>query len=246
MIDPPWAMVGGVTLVAGLAVTHGVFHPRSSLFGAVLSHGSEGGPPRVALTFDDGPHPEGTGRVLDILREQRVTAAFFVIGANARSYPDLLRRIDAEDHLVGNHTYEHSRLAAFRGHRYWRREIARTNEAVASILGHRPALFRPPMGIKTPHIAWAARSEGMTVVTWTRRAFDGVPNHAHKIVRNLTRGPRAGNILAMHDGVEPGRTRDAGPSLDALPRVIERMRSRGLEFERLDRLMGVEGYLARR
>src|ERR1700743_576148 len=99
---------GGVAITAISAFTsYGTFVPRGQLWGPVIWKGTSGGPPRVALTFDDGPTAGATDRVLDLLADLNVRAAFFVIGRNVEREPDLLRRIDAEGHLIGNHTYDH-------------------------------------------------------------------------------------------------------------------------------------------
>jgi peptidoglycan/xylan/chitin deacetylase (PgdA/CDA1 family) len=203
----------------------------------VVGRGSTDPPPRVALTFDDGPHPTATPAVLDILAAHRVPAAFFVIGRNVAAHPDAVHRAHAEGHLIGNHTMDHRRWGAWRGSGYWKRELERANHVIAEATGREPSMFRPPMGLKTPHITGACRRLGLTMVTWSRRGLDGWPTTPEAILRRLAPRARAGDILALHDGAEPGRHRDAGPTIESLPRLIDAIRARGLEFERLDRLL---------
>ena len=232
------AMGGGL---AGAAITYGVFAPGSGIFGRVISRGTKDNPPRVALTFDDGPDGEATPAILDVLRERQVPAAFFVIGRNVERWPDIVRRAHAEGHLIANHTYDHHRWGAWCGLAYWRAQLHRTSQAIHAATHQQTGLFRPPMGIKTPMITLAARREGMTIVTWNRRGLDGWPTTADAILRRLSARCAAGDILVLHDGAEPGRQRDPKATLKALPSLIVALRERGLQFERLDRLIaGVE------
>jgi peptidoglycan/xylan/chitin deacetylase (PgdA/CDA1 family) len=235
----PAVAAGGVAF-AGVAYVS--VRPASRAWGPVLTHGSPDGPPRYALTFDDGPTPGATDRILDTLRDLRVRAAFFVVGVNVQRAPDLLRRVHDEGHLVGNHSYHHSHYGMMRGPHYWRRELRRTDDLIESIIGRRPATFRPPMGVKTPFIHRAARRAGQPVVTWNRRALDGVETTADRILDRLVPATRPGDVLLLHDGIEPNRRRDPAPSVAAVRPLVERLRARGLEPARLDALLGIPPY----
>src|SRR4051812_47783888 len=176
------ATVAGASaaLSAGLGVlAFGTFVPQSRLWGRVVSRAgpvaADGRPAGVALTFDDGPTPGGTDRVLDVLRAEGVPAAFFVVGRNVDRWPDLARRMDAEGHVVANHTYDHSHYGICRAQWYWDRQVREADAAIERAIGRRPAMFRPPMGFKTGHVTRAARKRGLATVTWSRRAVDGVP-----------------------------------------------------------------------
>lgn len=232
-------LASGAALAVGAAgvVAHGVFWPRAQWFGRVVSRGITEGPPAVALTFDDGPHPGATDAILDTLARYQLRAAFFAIGVNATLHPQVLQHIDEAGHLIGSHSYDHDYAGAFRGRRYWREQLRRTDDAIAQAIGRRPTLFRPPMGFKTPVICAAARQQGQTIVTWTRRAFDGVRTTSRRIVDRLGPHARPGEILLLHDGVAPGRHRDPQPTVDALPPLIEALLSRGLRIVRLDELI---------
>lgn len=234
----PAAGVGvGIAAIACLSIL-----PTSRAWGPVLSRGSSDGPPQYALTFDDGPTRGATDRILDALGELGVAAAFFMIGVNIERCPDLLRRIHDEGHLVGNHTYHHSHYGMMRGPIYWAREVRRTDDLIESIIGMRPATFRPPMGVKTPIIHRAARRAGQPVVTWNRRALDGVTTTTDRILQRLVPTTRAGDVVLLHDGIEPNRARDTTPSVAAVRPLVRRLRERGLEPARLDRLLGIPAY----
>jgi peptidoglycan-N-acetylglucosamine deacetylase len=239
----PLAIAGATVAAAAAGVMlRAMFAPRSQFFGHVLFRGSTDEPSRIALTFDDGPHPVATPRVLDILREHRVPAAFFVIGRFAERHPELIRSIHDEGHLIGNHSWTHSAWGTFRHKRYWREEIGRADALIESIVGRRPALFRPPMGFKTFHITKSAMRAGHATVTWSQRAFDGVRTSEHRIMRRLSARVSAGDIVLLHDGEVPPFRRNLEATIAALPRLIEAWRSRGLRLVRLDELLGEPAY----
>jgi peptidoglycan-N-acetylglucosamine deacetylase len=228
---------GAVLAAASIGVVaYGTFAPRSTLFGPVISRARPTVRSAVALTFDDGPAPDSTDAILDILRREKVFATFFVIGRYAAQHPTLLRRVHDEGHLIGNHTFDHSRLGMFSGRRYWVDQVRRTNDLVRELTGQTPALFRPPMGFKCPPVMYGASANECRVVTWTRRAFDGVQASPRSIIQNLT-GAESGEILLLHDGRDPASRRRLGATADALPGVIANLRARAIEMLRLDELL---------
>lgn len=239
--------VGGLTGSAGAVVVlgivaHGVFAQRSSLFCPSVIHGRTDGVPGVSLTFDDGPHPDATPAILDELGALGARAAFFVIGRQVERWPDLVRRMDAEGHLVCNHTFTHSPMCGFSWRRAWEDQLRRADDAVERVIGQRPALFRPPMGIKTPHIKWAIRRTGHTVVTWSLRAFDGVPTTPGRILHRLVPRAAPGDILALHDGLTPPTRRIPKATVEAVRPLVTSLRERGLTIARLDELTGLRPY----
>ena len=224
-------------------VAHGTFSPAATLWGPVVSRSRERARPHVALTFDDGPTPGSTERVLDSLGAAGVRAAFFVVGRNAERWPRLVERMHAEGHVVGNHTWDHSHYGIFRRDEYWRRQVERTDRLIEQLIGHRPALFRPPMGLKTWHVTNAARWAGHAVVTWNRRAMDGYATSAEQIVGRLLPPSRAGDIVLLHDGLEPNaRRRDTRATEAAVTPLVEGLRKKGLEPRRLDEMLGIRAY----
>jgi len=231
---------GGAAAAAGGA-SWGTFAPRSPLWGPVVSRGVSTDAKRIALTFDDGPMPGATEQILDALREMNAKAAFFVIGREAKAHPQIVRRMHDEGHLVGNHSFTHAAAGFMRGPIFWRREVARTDEVIGLIIGLRPRLFRPPLGIKTPFTAIASCRTHVTV-TWTRRAFDGVTTSSQRIVDRLVPRTTAGEIVALHDGVSPQSRRDPSATVLAIKPLINGLRARGIEPVRLDELTGIEPY----
>ncbi len=206
----------------------GVVNPRSSLYLPVWWR-LPAGSPDVALTFDDGPHPEVTPRVLDLLAGAKQRATFFVIGENVRRHPALVRRIVDEGHAVGLHSDAHS---------WWfncwppsrvRRDLERCAASIADATGQpAPTLFRPPVGLKNPMVGFIAGRLGLTTVTWSARGLDTGSSPADVVLARLERGlaPRA--ILALHDGCEPLRPRSRELCPAVLAPLLEHMRECGL------------------
>lgn len=236
--------VGAVGLAAAATAAYGTAVPRSGLWGPVVWRGTPASAKagQVALTFDDGPWPVATDAMLDALRELDIKAAFFVIGVNAERWPQTVRRIDAEGHIVGNHTFNHLHWGIRRGLPFWRDQLARTGDLLESILGRRPAMYRPPLGFRSPASARAAREQGLTVVTWSRRAFDGVPVDAETIVQRIGPRTRAGEIVTLHDGFEPFGRRDLESTVRAIRPAVAQLRGRGLNPVRLDELAALKPY----
>ena len=180
----------------------------------------------VALTFDDGPDPEVTPQVLDLLDRYQARASFFVIGEKAAAHPQLLREIVQRGHSVENHSLRHSGLFGFFGPGALTREITLAQDAVAGITGQAPVFFRSPMGIRNPLLDPVVAALGLRYVTWTRRGFDTVARDPGVVLARLTRGLRAGDILLLHDRKIAGR---AAPVLTVLPALLETLRTAGLK-----------------
>lgn len=231
------------SVAAGLAaLSWASISPNNRMWGPVHPRGSAEGPPRYAITFDDGPTRGSTEAILDTLGELGVPATFFVIGSNVLKCPELIARMHAQGHIVGNHTLNHSHFSMFRGRRYWDRELGETDQIIQKIIGVRPAMFRPPMGMKTPWVMNSARRHGQAVITWSRRAVDGVETTSDRILHRLVTRTMVGDILLLHDGVEPNMRRDPKHTVAAIKPLILRLRDRGLEPAPLDDFLGLPAY----
>lgn len=231
---PVLAAAASTVVVSTLA--HASLHPRSQLFGPVICrapgvHGNQ-----VALTFDDGPWPDSTDRILDSLQKAGATATFFVIGAYAKRQARLLRRIHEAGHLLGNHSYDHHRTGLFHGKYYWLDQLRRTSDVIAEVTGTPPAFFRPPMGFKSPPLVRAARHLGLSLVAWSRRARDGIQTTPGRILSALA-PIQAGEIALLHDGRDPPSDRDVLATAAAIPAVLAQLDTKGLVSVRLDQLL---------
>lgn len=185
--------------------------------------------PRVAFTFDDGPDPVTTPRILDLLAAHRAHATFFVVGSRAERHPELLARIVREGHAVGSHTYSHSHAFHFGSPARQRADVLRGIAVVSRILGAPPWLFRPPQGLRTPLLRDALASHPeLLCVTWTERGLDAMGRAAGRIVARLAPAVRAGAILTLHDGAGLGGSLDRTPTVEALAELLALAEERGL------------------
>lgn len=216
----------------------GILRPSSSLLHPTLSHGSRESR-CVALSFDDGPDPEVTPLVLDTLARYGARATFFTIGRSVEAHPQLARRMAAEQHELGNHSWAHSRSQNFFGPQRQLREIERGAQAITGLTGSRAQpLYRPPMGLKSPPLAWAARQLGLTVVAWSLHSRDTHGDDPQRIAQRVLEKIRAGDIVLMHDGHDlPGRHRPACAL--ALPQILQGLRDKGLRCVTISELLRV-------
>ena len=209
----------------------GVLHPRSRLFGPNLSRLATS-ERTVALTFDDGPHPEITPRVLDLLAERGVRATFFVIGRAARRHPEIVRRIVAEGHDVGNHTDEHSYLFWAHLPRRIERDVAGAQQAIESACGTRCRFFRAPVGLKNWFLHRVLRAHGLDLVSWRIRFLERGALDRERTAARLRRRLRPGSILLLHDGHDR-RAEGRPETIAALPMVLDTLRDAGYRCVRL-------------
>jgi cellulose synthase/poly-beta-1,6-N-acetylglucosamine synthase-like glycosyltransferase/peptidoglycan/xylan/chitin deacetylase (PgdA/CDA1 family) len=196
-------------------------------------------PRAVALTFDDGPDPEFTPRVLNVLRRERVPAAFFIVGSRAQAHPELVRRIFAEGHVLGNHTYTHVNLATA-GPLRTRLELNATQRLIEALIGRRTVLFRPPYMCdpdaqmkRGREPIGQAGEQGYVTVAASIDSRDWFHRSADEIVQQCLQTRGQGGVILLHDG---GGDRSA--TVRALPELIRRLRARGYRFVGLHDLIG--------
>lgn len=180
--------------------------------------------PGVALTIDDGPHPEWTPQMLDLLDRHQVRATFFLIGARVRERPELVRRILSAGHAIGNHSMSHPQPFAALSRQRMRVEIAQTQDEIEAAAGLRPTLFRAPGGNWSGEVLRTAAGFGLTPVDWTVNPSDWRRPGVSRITRSLSRA-RAGQVLLCHDGGG-----DRSQTVAALETVLPRLLDRGLRF----------------
>jgi len=223
-------VLGGVSL--GVAYTLGA-QALTRLRGVVRT-----GPPvpQVALTFDDGPHPVYTSRVLEILAEHGAGATFFLIGRHAEEHPELVRRILSEGHALGSHTYGHRHFWHL-GPRATREEILRGHRVVEAISGGPVRFFRPPWGAVNLAALAVCRKEGLVPVLWSVRGegYRWRPSW-EEMARVVVRTAHPGAIVNLHD--RGGFPDTPERVLRALPRILAGLRARGLLPVTLADLLG--------
>jgi peptidoglycan-N-acetylglucosamine deacetylase len=223
----PWAL-GAVVANHALLTAAGLW-PRSSLLGPNLTRlppDAQSG--RVAITVDDGPDPDVTPVVLDILERHRARATFFCIGERVAAHPALARTIVQRGHAIENHSQRHLNRFSLLGPRALGVEVSRAQETISTITGQTPRLFRAPAGLRNPFLEPILHRYQLRLVSWTRRGFDTVSRDPNSVLAKLTRDLSAGDILLVHDG-HAARIAAGQPVVEAvLPRLLDALRAAGL------------------
>jgi peptidoglycan/xylan/chitin deacetylase (PgdA/CDA1 family) len=244
----PWLIgaAGALGTAAGITA-YGAAFPRAQVFGPTVCRTNS--PRRLAITFDDGPNPAITPKLLDLLRQHHAHATFFLIGRFVREYQELVREIAARGHAIGNHTETHPNLFWF-GQSQIRIELSRCSDAIQSATGQLPKWFRPPFGMRNPWLAGVARELDLRVVMWTlipgdwrddkpsewliRRMTPVAVRTENKLQNPLTRASYTGEILCLHDGFHRRQNGDRTHTLAALEHWLPRWRDLGLDFVTID------------
>ena len=245
-MNPLIPVATSIAACAGLAA-YAATYPRSQLFGNTLCRTNS--PRKLAITFDDGPNPALTPKLLDLLDKHNTRATFFLIGRYVRECPDLVTETAARGHLIANHTDTHPNL-------FWlspsaiQSELRRCHDTLGATLGFSPKWFRPPFGFRNPWVVSTAREFSMRTVMWTLLPGDWKPQPLEKLIGNLrpiaTRARQnlsspqgAGDILCLHDGGHRTQNADRTNTLSALEHCLPRWRDAGLEFVTIEEAVRV-------
>ncbi len=224
--EPGLGVIAMLALGLGALATTGVIFPRLEMYERIVSR-VPAGASRVALTFDDGPHPVTTRRVLEALAPTRHRATFFVLGEKVRRHPDVVREIHEAGHTLAIHGDFHDRLHSFRMPRTVRDELVRAASSVEAATGVRPRFFRPPLGHTSVTTVRGVRDARMTFVGWSSRGFDGLRSRSPEaVVQSISRTLVDGSIVLLHDAAEHDDFEPA--AVRALPRLFALLDERGL------------------
>jgi peptidoglycan/xylan/chitin deacetylase (PgdA/CDA1 family) len=225
-----WPLALGAVATNQALLTLAGLLPRSRLLGPNLTRlpAAAAGRGEVAITIDDGPDPEVTPRVLDLLDAAAARASFFCIGREARAHPEVLRQIVARGHTVENHGMNHLKRFAALGPAGMRREIADAQACLADLAGTPPRYFRPTAGLRSPLLEPQLCRLGLHLASWTRRGYDTRCGDPTTVYGRLTRGLAGSDILLLHDG-NAARTPAGQPViLDTLPLLLDTLARAGL------------------
>jgi polysaccharide deacetylase family sporulation protein PdaB len=185
----------------------------------------------IALTFDDGPHPEVTPRVLDILRSQGVRATFFVLGNKVKQYPEIARRIVAEGHQIANHSYSHPSFTKIKP-RSLDKQVKETTAVIESITGVTPTSIRPPYGALNDRVILSLlEGHGLNIIMWNVDPQDWRKPGIDVVVDRVVSQTKPGAIILLHDIHKP--------TAEALPSILTNLASRGYSFATVDQLLGL-------
>lgn len=180
---------------------------------------------KIALTFDDGPHPEYTLQMLDLLKEKKVKATFFLLGQQVEKYPDIVKRMEAEGHLIGNHSYKHEQLSKLSSIQACS-QVNKTNELIYAITGKYPEYLRPPFG------DWKDKLDcevNMIEVLWDVDTRDWSSQNKEKIVKKVVTNVKEGDIILMHDSFQS--------TVSATEEIIDILQKDGYEFVTVEELI---------
>ncbi len=209
----------------------GVAIPRLRLFGNFICSGNRS-KKQVALTFDDGPDPRSTPQLLELLREEKISAAFFCIGKHVEKNPELAARIVREGHLLENHSYAHSNFINFYSPKRLRAELTQAQAVMEKAAGCAPKFYRPPVGLSNPGTFRVTHALGLQVIGWNIRSLDTVIAEPEKIVARIRRRLKPGAIILLHDGNIP-----AEKLLATVKSLLDTLRGLGYQVVRLDELL---------
>lgn len=234
-----WPWVAAAVAVNHVLLALGGLWPRSTWLGANVRRLPEAAVARreVALTLDDGPDPQVTPRVLDLLDAYGAKATFFCIAEQAARHPQLVREIIARGHSVQNHSHRHSHTFSLLGPQAFAREISQSQDALAELTGRRPAYFRAPAGFRNLFLAPVLAEHGLQLVSWTRRGFDTARRDPAGVLRRLTRGLAAGDILLLHDRGSAMAVSGKPVVLEVLPALLQALQRMDLKAVTLPHAM---------
>lgn len=235
----PWLAIRLFPLLALTAlIADGYFIPSSTVFGHVYSK-AKTGDKVIALTFDNGPNEPYTSEILDILDSYGIKATFFVTGKNAQLYPDTVRRMIAEGDVVGNNSYSYDadHALTYEG----MRNMDRGQQAIFSVAGVEPHLYRPPLGQKSPWELYHARRKHVVEVNWNIATNESHTKDFEVMANNIVKRARPGGIIDLHDAYgDPEANKSL--TVKALPLIIEGLQNEGYSFETIPELLHVPAY----
>jgi polysaccharide deacetylase family sporulation protein PdaB len=222
-----------ITALAIAAFIIGLLIPRASAALPLgVYHNHVNADNKIALTFDDGPHPRYTREILDILDEYHIPATFFFVGENVSYYSDTAREVAKRGHEIGNHTYSHP-CASKQSEKALREELAKCDDIIKSVTGITPKLFRPPQGSWNQRVYDIARERDYSVILWDLDTLDWAKTPSDKIAKYILENAKSGNIILMHDYHSGGCT-----TTDALRMFIPNLIEEGYQFVTVSELIG--------
>lgn len=188
----------------------------------------------VALTFDDGPMPERTHSILNLLNKFNVKATFFCIGNRIKGNESILKQIQEQGHLIGNHSYSHSNLFDLKNTQQMISDLQEGNKEIKRVIGKEPMFFRPPYGVTTPSLARASEKLGFEVIGWNVRSLDTSIKDKQQLVDRVISRIQPGSILLFHDTVE---------NLEiALEEILNYLKQNNYKVVELDKLIQKKAY----
>ena len=220
--------------LAFLAITSwGAFDIRLNYFSKNICKSSNTNLKEIALTFDDGPH-EKTIEILDVLLKYNVKATFFCIGKQIEKHPSVLKRIVAEGHIIGNHSYSHSNSNGFFSSEKIASEIQQTEDLIFQLVHKKTKFYRPPFGVTNPNIAKAITKTKQTVIGWNVRSLDTVIKSEEAILKRIKKRIQPGSIVLLHD--------TSDKTVKVLEQLLLFLQSQKYQTKTIEELLEISAY----
>lgn len=209
--------------------------PGNSFYGNVLTHAEAPQRKTIALTFDDGPYPPYTQKLLKVLAEKNVHATFFMVGENAAQHPELVKLVQSQGHLIALHAGYHKDLLKL-PHEEVIQNIAFGQKTLEAITGTPIHYMRPPHGFKDWSVADAINSSGLQIVNWSIIPRDWTNPGAQKIADRVLENAQPGAIVLLHDGDSPKMLAPRDQTIEAVGIIIDKLHAQGYEFVTIDKI----------
>lgn len=211
----------------------GSYDLRLNYFSTNICKATHNNQKAIAISFDDGPH-EKTLEVLDVLKKYNAKATFFCIGKQIEKHPNILKRIDNEGHIIGNHSYSHSNWNGFFSTRKITSEIEKTNALLLKLVHKKVKLYRPPFGVTNPNIARAVAKTNQTIIGWNIRSLDTVIAQENTILERVKRKVKPGGIILLHD--------TSSKTIVVLEQLLLFLHSEGYKTKTVEELLEIPAY----
>lgn len=233
MVDFPISWYVGLVMIYIIITIYGSSVLEAQYFVSTKCK-AKGENKMISITFDDGPVPGKTEKVLEILKQYKVESAFFCIGNRVKQHPELVKQIYSDGHVIGNHSYWHGKTFDLLPTNAVIKELSDTNTAIHEVIGLTPKFFRPPYGVTNPMVASAVKRNKFTVVGWSVRSFDTIIKSKAKLFKRVTSQIKGGDIVLFHDYCET--------TLEILPDFLDYVSRIGLKIVRVDKLLNEKAY----
>lgn len=228
-----WAYILLVAVWATLTII-GSFHIRWDYHLPALHFNKKIRDNLVAITFDDGPHPNFTPRVLELLQKYNARASFFCVGQQVNQYGAIAKKIVDSGHTIGNHTYTHSNKFGFFGTQKVLSELQKTNTTIKEVTGLEPKLYRPAFGVTNPSINKAVKKLNLITVGWNIRSLDTTQRSKKVILERITNKINKGDIILLHDSSEK--------TVEVLEQLLLFLQQHKMQSVTVDQLLDIEAY----
>ncbi len=234
IVNVPWWSFLFITIVWFLITLCGSFFIRWNYHLTSLHSNKKTNQQQVAITFDDGPHPEFTPKALDLLKKYNAKATFFCIGQEVEKHPEILKRILAEGHLVGNHTYSHSKSFGFFNTDKVVSELQQTIQVIKDLSGKEMKLYRPAFAVTNPMIERAVKQLDVHSIGWSVRSLDTTSRSEKMILNRILPKLSKGDVILLHDTSQK--------TVDVLEQLLLFLQEKNLESVTVDQLLEIDAY----